>query len=1288
MPLQHNPLLARLFPIISLLGICATGVLLYLLHSAVLNVQKVDFEYTKIFSIIEELRNDSRRLTGLVYRSTANTTDSDIGKDFQRILNIREGLVARPPSALVSPGVKASFLDIINSLPLTEHEFERLLQAYNTRQTLTTQELQAIRIADRIDIDAMASPTARETTRQAVQLLNSAEYKQDIADIQHTLESVLQSVTDRMRESNNQNHQYMNLLVLGLCLALFCTLGALAVLTYISRMYNTTRGKVWQTRRIYLYIVLLLTLAFAVPIGLIYNDARNILINALEKRQALICNEVYSELRLRATQALELVQIIAIRPPVRNYMEAEAATPNSYTAGKTKALEVLQTFTNNYTDISSTILLDTKGKILTSTTAEHLQSHQELLPTKILARVLKGESFITTIPNPITGMEELVAVTPVLSSHPLQETPTGVVVAIMDRRNSFRLWEGRLAAEENMNIFILNRNAQVTLSSRGIDRHATQGQYAAAAQFVEDGAQGLQYYTDSMGVARIGYFRFMPELGWTVAATSSYVTLTADVREMLLRAGLFAMFTILATILLFSLLIQRMTASLREANQHLSRLLECGQMGCWIYDTQKGTFSSDAQWQRMLRCPEPAQAMEISLEEYLAKFQPDDKARVTEFTRDCNVGDYASLEVRVRDYTGEWRWHRATGIVEEIDSHNVATRMSGFSMDITAQKLLEASQAALIIANQRMDSIVESAGMFTYDLDLASATIIHNAQWCHFWQYPGPAKAGTEYLSFVLDRLHPESIPIFRAVLEQQAEGETFTIEFKLTTCTGETRWCRQIGRVESCDEHGKPARIIGTGFDITAQKNAEVSAQWYSRQLEETVIQRTAELEESRNHAEAASQAKTAFLSTVSHEIRTPMNAIVGFAHIFDRSNLSNNQKEQLEKIRVSAAALLGVINDVLDISKIEAGKLEIERTPFFLHSLLDTVCSIVDFAASEKQLQLDIHVDPAVAEVFIGDPKRISQVLLNLMNNAVKFTNTGGISLTVDLAAISTASDADTVLATVTDANKTDTALVPAPDSSPTPSPDADNDSTSVLLSFKVTDTGIGLSPEQIARLFKPFMQADSSVTRRFGGTGLGLAISKQLVELMGGTIGVTSEPGQGSTFYFTLCLRTTKKSTEALLGKRNAETINTPEYLARLRAIRGAHVLVVEDNDINQEIAAALLEEIGIKADMADNGVQAMNKAMEKHYDCIFMDMQMPIMGGLEASRRLRAMGAEAADQPDATELQRWLAHVPIIAMTANAMAEDRQRCLEAGMNDHISKPIDPETLQRTTLIWLEK
>ena len=393
-----------------------------------------------------------------------------------------------------------------------------------------------------------------------------------------------------------------------------------------------------------------------------------------------------------------------------------------------------------------------------------------------------------------------------------------------------------------------------------------------------------------------------------------------------------------------------------------------------------------------------------------------------------------------------------------------------------------------------------------------------------------------------------------------------------------------------------------------------------------------------------AASKAKSAFLSTMSHEIRTPLNAIVGFLHLLGQTQLEAKQAEYLQKCRLSADALLRIINDVLDFSKIEAGKLELEKVPFALSSVLDAVISIVSEQARRKGLPLATRVAPDAPGWLIGDPARLTQILLNLINNAIKFTEEGRVLVEITL------------------------------------NPTHKADASSLSLRFSVTDTGIGLSPEQCERLFRPFTQADSSTTRRFGGTGLGLAICRQLVELMGGEIQVRSAPGEGAVFSFSILLGLPRDDQASSSGvapaTRSVSEENAPQPDAP--TWHGARVLLVEDNLINQEILKTVLEGFGIDANVAENGVEALDATALQSYELIFMDMQMPIMDGVTATRELRALG----NTPETA----WLADVPIVALTANVMHEDRQRCLDAGMVDFLGKPIDFEALKSCLLTWL--
>ncbi len=392
-------------------------------------------------------------------------------------------------------------------------------------------------------------------------------------------------------------------------------------------------------------------------------------------------------------------------------------------------------------------------------------------------------------------------------------------------------------------------------------------------------------------------------------------------------------------------------------------------------------------------------------------------------------------------------------------------------------------------------------------------------------------------------------------------------------------------------------------------------------------------ELIHSRDIAESATQAKSDFLASMSHEIRTPMNAILGFLHLFDRNNLTTKQIDYLEKITVSATGLLRIINDILDFSKMEANKFQIEYLPFNLPSAINAVYSMMHFIAKDKGIELNVNINGDIPQVVIGDRERLNQILLNLVSNGIKFTSHGSVSITLHVEK-----------------------WLPA---------------QRVILSFSVRDTGIGISNEDAARLFQPFTQADASVSRRYGGTGLGLVISECLVGLMGGTINIQSTLGVGTTFTIDLPMYIVT-DTEIYEKKQIITNKLTLEHT------EGKRILIVEDNFINQEVIAAILEEYKFIIDFAENGKEAIEKVKEHTYTLIFMDIQMPVMDGLEASRCIRNM---AKSLP-------YLATVPILAMTANVMNEDKQRCSDAGMNDHLAKPIDHNALADILYYWLQK
>ncbi|HEX4870372.1 MAG TPA: 7TM diverse intracellular signaling domain-containing protein [Moraxellaceae bacterium] len=377
---------------------------------------------------------------------------------------------------------------------------------------------------------------------------------------------------------------------------------------------------------------------------------------------------------------------------------------------------------------------------------------------------------------------------------------------------------------------------------------------------------------------------------------------------------------------------------------------------------------------------------------------------------------------------------------------------------------------------------------------------------------------------------------------------------------------------------------------------------------------------------AEARSQAKGEFLARMSHEIRTPMNAVLGLAQLMRDTSLTPVQRNYIDTLFNSGEALLAVLNDILDFSKIEAGKLSLEAAPFNLQALLADCMTVFTLNAREKDLQLVSEVDPSLPEWVGGDVIRLRQVLLNLLSNAIKFTPSGRVCLR---ARVVGPADAD-----------------PA------------------QLRFEVADTGIGMTREQQRNLFQSFQQADASITRRFGGTGLGLAISRQLVQLMGGAIGVESAPGRGSTFWFEIALP-------------RAEPAPAPDLAAgRSQRLGGLRVLVVEDNAVNRTVITGMLNQLGIRPRVAVNGAEALQvlDTGADDIDLVLMDCEMPELDGYEATRRWRAL-----------ERERQRRHLPVIALTAHALPEDRMRCLRAGMDDYLTKPVMLEALSARLSAW---
>jgi PAS domain S-box-containing protein len=505
----------------------------------------------------------------------------------------------------------------------------------------------------------------------------------------------------------------------------------------------------------------------------------------------------------------------------------------------------------------------------------------------------------------------------------------------------------------------------------------------------------------------------------------------------------------------------------------------------------------------------------------------------------------------------------------------------------------ERMQTALARSEERFELAMRGANDGVWDWDLTTGTVYYSPRWKamlgHEEDEIGPALAEWS------GRVHPDDQAAAMAAAQAHFDGETphFEITFRFRHKDGHYLWMLSRGLAVR-DSAGTPLRMVGTHTDVSAQKQAEAA------------------LIKAKEAAEAASRAKSEFLANMSHEIRTPMNGVLGMLNLTLDTHLDPDQREYLLMAQTSADALLHIINDILDFSKIEAGRLDVHLEPVDVGALLRELHPIHQHRCEQKGLRFESVVDPALPARIMLDPLRVRQVLLNLLGNAIKFTERGQVSVHVERLGQG--------------------------------------------VRFSVRDSGIGISREQQATVFQAFSQADGSITRRFGGTGLGLSISSRLVGLMGGLIGLSSEPGQGSEFYFLLPLEESRQAEVAA-----TETVGMESSAASL------HILLAEDNPINQKLAVTLLAREGHRVSVVDDGDAALRAVALGGYDLVLMDMQMPGMSGLQATALIRAR--EAAE---------GAVRLPIIALTANAFESDRDACIEAGMDGFVSKPIRRDTL----------
>jgi PAS domain S-box-containing protein len=643
-------------------------------------------------------------------------------------------------------------------------------------------------------------------------------------------------------------------------------------------------------------------------------------------------------------------------------------------------------------------------------------------------------------------------------------------------------------------------------------------------------------------------------------------------------------------------------AAMAEKNRLMAMAEQLTHVGHWRLDVGSSAIFWSDELYRIFDLPT---TFEPTLQTALAAYHPDDRDRVSAVVeRAIASGTAYTSESRILRPDGSIR-HVVSNGQPEYAADGSTIAVFGVFADVTETKEAERERLRLL---ERVRVAAQAGNIGIWEWDLVSDGVVWDGTM--FALYGLSEQSEPQTAELWKRAFHPDDEePITRAIADAIRGRTLLDVEYRVLWPSGETRYLRCRGMVAA--ESGVPVRMLGTVWDVTEARNLALQLHEEKSRLLETVDMWMA----AKQLAEDTTRAKSDFLANMSHEIRTPMNGVIGLAFLLLDTELTSEQRQHVTLLADAGRSLLAIINDILDLSKID-----LERIALDPAGLVRGALALVRGAALEKGIALDVAIEPGVPSWVSGDPTRLRQILLNLLTNALKFTERGRVGVTVRC------------------------------------EPHAGRD----VLRFEIADTGIGIAPENVHLLFQKFSQVDRSDTRKHGGSGLGLAISRLLAEAMSGTIGVTSEVGVGSTFWFTAQLPASAPPLgAAVIGRRRTD-------------IRGRRILLVEDNAINQIVANAMLAQDGHDVAVVADGAEALAIVQMRSFDLVLMDVQMPVMGGIEATRRIRDLDGPVRD-------------IPIVALSANVLAEEIAACRAGGMNDHLAKPIDRELLRQIIVTW---